>query len=296
MKKFLLFIGLFFFAASAEAWGAVTAADSDGDGLSDSEETAIQTDPKQCDTDQDGLSDGLEMGKIHPTAQRPECVGLQAVGSNYFRLRLLDPREEDSDGDRLLDGEEDANFNGWVDFNETDPTTTDTDDDGLSDGLEKTLDKNKDGRKDFDLVDLSNGEDCSPPTDKTDLDCDGFVNGVDEDSDNDGCLDAEEGKADRNDNSILDVWETNVKGCGVATGSGGGGGSGGGPAPSLGSGVEEDVAQKDIVLPSEVLPAKGGGACQLSPWAAETEVSGAKPWLFLVGLFLIVLGVVRSKV
>lgn len=294
MKKFFLLLSLLFFTAAPALSGAVTAADSDGDGLSDSEEMALQTDPKQCDTDQDGLSDGLEMGKIHPTAQRPECVGLQAAGSNYFRLRLLDPREEDSDGDGLLDGEEDTNFNGWVDFNETDPTTADTDDDGLSDGLEKTLDKNKDGRKDFDLIELSNGEDCSPPSDKTDLDCDGFANGVDEDSDNDGCLDAEEGKADRNDNGILDVWETSVKGCGSATGSGSGGGAGG-LRPSLGRSPEEDSVEKDIVLPSEVLPAKGGGACQFSPGTEEAKVAGAKPWLFLIGLFLIVLGVVRAR-
>ena len=42
----------------------------------------------------------------------------------------------DSDGDGLLDTEEDVNGDGVVDSNETDPNNPDTDGDGLNDGLE----------------------------------------------------------------------------------------------------------------------------------------------------------------
>ena len=42
----------------------------------------------------------------------------------------------DTDGDGLVDGEEDANGNGVVDVGETDPLNPDTDGDGFSDGHE----------------------------------------------------------------------------------------------------------------------------------------------------------------
>ncbi len=67
------------------------------------------------DSDGDGLSDALET----------------VLGTNPF--------DGDTDDDGLLDGSEDANLNGVVDFNETSPLLFDTDGDGLSDGLESGL-------------------------------------------------------------------------------------------------------------------------------------------------------------
>ena len=81
--------------------------DSDGDGLTDANETTIHgTNPAVADSDSDGLSDGDEVLN-----------------------ESTDPLNPDSDGDGLLDGTE-VNING------TDPLDDDSDDDGLSDGAE----------------------------------------------------------------------------------------------------------------------------------------------------------------
>ena len=81
--------------------------DSDGDGITDSNETDVyETDPDNPDTDSDGLSDYVE---IFTTG--------------------TDPVDADTDNDFLNDGIE-------VNVNNTDPFDNDTDDDGLTDGLE----------------------------------------------------------------------------------------------------------------------------------------------------------------
>jgi len=48
------------------------------------------------------------------------------------------PSNSDTDNDGIIDGVEDANHNGLVDSNETDPCNSDTDGDGMSDGWEVT--------------------------------------------------------------------------------------------------------------------------------------------------------------
>jgi peroxiredoxin len=81
--------------------------DSDGDGISDSDETDIVgTDPNDADSDKDGLIDGDEL----------------SFGSN--------PLVKDSDGDGLDDGDE------WL--AQTRPDLMDSDADGFSDGQEIT--------------------------------------------------------------------------------------------------------------------------------------------------------------
>ena len=80
--------------------------DSDGDGLSDSYEAKIGTDPFNPDTDGDGLSDGEEIN-----------------------LYNTDPLNPDSDYDGLKDGEEVITY-------KTDPLDRDTDDGGVADGHE----------------------------------------------------------------------------------------------------------------------------------------------------------------
>lgn len=136
--------------------------DSDDDGLSDGEEVngtgllAIYgpTDPLNVDTDGDGINDGVEAGistdgidggnsdvaGIPYTGTAPGFVGDADPAST------TDPTDTDSDNDGLPDGGEDLNADGQTvntigDSNssgsgETDPNLVDTDSDGLSDGDE----------------------------------------------------------------------------------------------------------------------------------------------------------------
>ena len=85
--------------------------DSDGDGLVDSREAEIGTDPYDPDTDKDGLSDGEEV-LTHNT----------------------DPLNPDSDWDALKDGPEILTY-------KTNPLDRDTDDGGVADGHEVIEDK-----------------------------------------------------------------------------------------------------------------------------------------------------------
>jgi outer membrane protein OmpA-like peptidoglycan-associated protein/opacity protein-like surface antigen len=122
---------------AADSWASFTLgmqfylfghSDRDGDGLSDTYEESIGTDPLNPDTDGDGLSDSDELNTHH-----------------------TDPLKTDSDDDRLTDMEEVAK--------KTDPANPDTDRDGLSEGEEFAHgtdpfdpDSDKDGLTDGDEV------------------------------------------------------------------------------------------------------------------------------------------------
>lgn len=191
----------------------VLKADTDGDGVDDGEEKRIGTRANVCDTDGDSISDGVELGKIQPKDING-CHGLQAAGTNFKRPHMLDPKNPDSDGDGLSDGEEDLNGNGWLESNETDPTIIDTDGDGLSDAVETMGDFDDDGFSDFDFKSIRAGQKCSPPQAISDLDCDGVPNSRDLDSDNDSCPDNEEGGwLDKNNSGIPDVFDNQAKLC-----------------------------------------------------------------------------------
>lgn len=82
--------------------------DNDGDGLSNTRETSLGTNPNNPDTDGDGLQDGAEV--------------------NFYGTN---PNNPDTDGDGLSDGAE-------VNTHFTDPTNPDTDGDTFSDGAEVT--------------------------------------------------------------------------------------------------------------------------------------------------------------
>ena len=82
-----------------------------------------ETNPREADTDQDGLSDGVEKNSNYPGP----------LGQNN---NSTDPLVADTDADGINDGLEDANQNGRKEMTETDPTNPDTDGGGENDGAE----------------------------------------------------------------------------------------------------------------------------------------------------------------
>lgn len=80
--------------------------DSDGDGLTDVEETALGTDPAKIDSDGDGLSDKDEVRtyKTNPLAADSDADGLN--DKDEVIVWQTDPNNPDTDGDGYKDGEE----------------------------------------------------------------------------------------------------------------------------------------------------------------------------------------------
>jgi uncharacterized protein (TIGR03382 family) len=175
-------------------------ADTDGDGLNDTAETAAGTNPNDNDTEDDGIADGTDGlvdsdgdGIINALDSDSDNDGLldgTEVGataesapsgtnrnSPNFRpdadpTTTTNARVADTDGDTLLDGSEDADHDGNLDANETDPNKADTDDDALADNIEVQ------------------GENPTNPRD-VDTDDDSLDDG-EEDADHDGSVDANE--------------------------------------------------------------------------------------------------------
>ncbi len=155
--------------AEIKSWGTSPFQnDTDMDHLDDRTETQIGTDPNDPDTDGDGLMDGYEYLELGTDPLDEDTDGGGALDGIEMEHGgdPHDPSDDskyvDTDGDGLLDVEEDLNGDGFLDPGETDPLKPDTDDDGLIDSYEifGTL---------------------GPPTDPRDPDTDG-----------DGLLDGEE--------------------------------------------------------------------------------------------------------
>jgi hypothetical protein len=123
--------------------------DEDGDGLNDSIENAYCTDPFDFDSDDDGISDGMEdtnhngvvdSGETSPCLADSDGDGIHDGTELGYILADIspdtdtkifiadadpstttDPTDQDSDGDGYTDGQEDLNVNGRIDFGEADP-------------------------------------------------------------------------------------------------------------------------------------------------------------------------------
>jgi outer membrane protein OmpA-like peptidoglycan-associated protein len=185
--------------------------DTDGDGLLDGEEYLTHhSDPLKQDTDDDGLDDFKEVmeTKTDPTKADGDSDGLT---DGQELARKTNPMEADSDGDGLLDGEE-------VNKYETNPLTADTDGDGLTDGEEvqtygsspKVKDTDKDGLDDGDEV---NKYKTNPA--QADSDQDGLNDGLEvtthktdptkPDTDGDSLLDGDEVNKHSSDPTKMDT-------------------------------------------------------------------------------------------
>lgn len=104
--------------------------DSDGDGLNDGAEVKqYTTDPRKADTDGDGLKDGEEVMNYKTNPLKTDTDGDQLTDYDEVMKFKTDPLKVDTDGDGLNDGEE-------IMKHKTDPLKADTDGDGLNDGAE----------------------------------------------------------------------------------------------------------------------------------------------------------------
>lgn len=81
-------------------------ADTDGDGLTDTREQAIATDPMIADTDGDGLSDGEEASVYQTDPLKPDTDGDGLTDGDEVRTWKTDPLNMDTDGDAYTDGSE----------------------------------------------------------------------------------------------------------------------------------------------------------------------------------------------
>ncbi len=147
--------------------------DTDGDGLLDGEEVFVYfTNPLKADTDADGLTDYDEIF-VHKTS--PVLADTDGDGLNDGEeiARRTNPNNPDTDGDGLLDGDEVRRY-------ETDPLNPDTDSDTLSDGDEIFLYSTNPKMRDTDGDKLSDGDEINVyktnPT-KADTDGDGLNDG-----------------------------------------------------------------------------------------------------------------------
>jgi hypothetical protein len=157
-------------------------ADTDGDGLDDGAEIQRGTDPWDPDTDDGGVADGTEVDRgtdplqAADDATRPVPV-IDADGDGLSLVDEVasgtDPTNPDTDGDGLKDGAE-------VNTHQTDPNNPDTDGDGLTDGREVNTTRTNPTKADTDADGLTDGREVNTtrtnPT-KADTDADGLTDG-----------------------------------------------------------------------------------------------------------------------
>ena len=119
-----------------EAGSDPTVPDTDDDGITDGDEVnSYGSDPTDADTDGDGMSDGFELTYFGaPTAGDAALDGDADGLTNIQEFAAgTHPDRDDTDFDRLTDGDE-VNIYG------TDPTVRDTDNGGTTDGREILID------------------------------------------------------------------------------------------------------------------------------------------------------------
>lgn len=156
--------------------GACTDVDTDGDGVNDTVEKLLGTDPTKKDTDGDGIDDLVEL--TPPGGGPTEKVDSDGDGT-------IDALDTDSDNDGITDANEgaaDVDMDGLANFR-------DADDDG--DGIATKVEVN-------DAVNARVSDD---------VDGDGLKNYYDTDADGDGKSDRDEGRGDTDKDGIADYLD-----------------------------------------------------------------------------------------
>ncbi len=144
--------------------------DKDQDGINNLDEFHRGTDINDSDSDDDGLSDGVECNtyNTNPLLGDTDSDGLS--DGDEVTVHHTDPLEVDSDSDGLSDGDEINTYN-------TEPMASDTDSDGLNDGDEVYIYKTQPANADTDGDNLIDGDEINNyNTDpcKKDTDSDGI--------------------------------------------------------------------------------------------------------------------------
>lgn len=165
----------------------LTDLDADDDGLTDTEEADLGTDPEDADSDDDGLTDAEEVNDYgtDPLVADSDDGGIDDGGEV---ANGTDPLDGDDDGV----SEDDVDADGLTNDEEadlgTDPEDADSDNDGLSDGDEVDLgtdplvaDSDGGGTEDGDEVDAGTNP-LDSDDDEADSDGDGLTDDDEEDT------------------------------------------------------------------------------------------------------------------
>jgi|AntDeeMinimDraft_6_1070357.scaffolds.fasta_scaffold00880_3 PGF-pre-PGF domain-containing protein len=255
--------------------------DNDGDGLTDSDEHTLGTDPNDTDSDGDGIDDNAETNS---------GTSVDTDSDN-----TIDALDEDSDGDGIPDSVE-----GTVDIDDDDTPDyrdSDSDDDGIPDSVEGTADTDGDGTPDYLDADTdddgiddsvegdgdadddgvpnyrdtdSDGDGIDDKTERTvDTDADRVPNYLDPDSDGDGTLDSTEGTGDADNDGTANYLDANdedgsqgdLDGDGVTNDEEATLGTNATQADSDGDGIDDGVetTQPDDTGPGEAVDTDGVG-------------------------------------